>query len=136
MAAWLRARETRAELVLTSAARRAVETADHVRLAFDLPEDAVLERRGLYLADAADMLDALRGRPGETGNVAIVGHNPGITRFVNRLAGWSVLGNLPTFGIAQFTVPGTWEGPGVRSGAPRCGRHAGVRGRVLRAGRP
>ena len=108
MAAWLRARETRAELVLTSAARRAVETADYVRAAFGLRGDAVLERRGLYLADATDMLDVLHGLPEGTGNVAMVGHNPGITRFVNRVAGWSVLGNLPTFGIAQFTVPGTW----------------------------
>ncbi len=108
MAAWLRTREPGAEFVLTSAARRAVETADYVRVAFGLRGDAVLERRGLYLADATDMLDALRGLPGETGNVVIVGHNPGITRFVNRVAGWSVLGNLPTFGIAQFTVPGRW----------------------------
>ena len=109
MAAWLGARGTGAELVLTSAARRAVETAAHVRRAFDLPADAVVECRGLYLADAADVRDALRGLPVGAGNVAIVGHNPGITRFVNRLAGWSVLDNLPTFGIAQFTVPGAWS---------------------------
>ena len=109
MSAWLRTRDARAELVLTSAARRAVETANHVRQAFDLPEAAVLERPGLYLADAPDLLDALRGLPDETGNVAVVGHNPGITRFVNRVAGWSVLDNLPTFGIAEFTVSKPWS---------------------------
>ena len=109
MAGWLRTRDVGAELILTSAARRAVETAEHVRRAFDLSGDAVLERRGLYLADAGDLLDALRGLPENTGNVAIVGHNPGITRFVNQMAGWSVLGNLPTFGIAQFSVAGSWR---------------------------
>ena len=108
MTAWLRAREARAHLVLTSAARRAVETADEVRRAFDLDPEAVVERRALYLADAADMLDALRGLREEAGNAAIVGHNPGITRFVNRMAGYPVLDNLPTFGIAQFTLASRW----------------------------
>ena len=109
MAAWLRSREARADIVLTSAARRAVDTAEQVRQAFDLPPDALVERRALYLADAADMLDALRALPEDTGNAAIVGHNPGITRFVNRMAGTAVLGNLPTFGIAQFTLAAPWS---------------------------
>ena len=55
------------------------------------------------------MLDALRALPEDTGNAAIVGHNPGITRFVNRMAGTAVLGNLPTFGIAQFTLAAPWS---------------------------
>ena len=109
MAAWLRSREARADIVLTSAARRAVDTAEQVRQAFDLPPDALVERSALYLADAADMLDALRALPEDTGNAAIVGHNPGITRFVNRMAGTAVLGNLPTFGIAQFTLAAPWS---------------------------
>ena len=108
MAAWLRTRDVGAQLILTSAAERAMETAEHVRRAFGLPGEAMLERRGLYLADAGDLLDALRALPEDTGNVALVGHNPGITRFVNQMAGWSVLGNLPTFGIAQFTLTGLW----------------------------
>lgn len=108
MTAWLRGRRARADLVLTSAARRAVETADEVRRAFDLDRGAVVERRALYLADAADLLDALRALPEDTGNAAIVGHNPGITHFVNRMAGYPVLGNLPTFGIAQFTLASRW----------------------------
>lgn len=116
MVAWLRAREARAALVLTSAARRAAETADHVRSAFDLPQDAVLERRDLYLADATDLLDALRALPDDTGNVALVGHNPGITGFVNRLAGWAALDNLPTFGIAEFVVEGSWSDVAFGSG--------------------
>ena len=41
MAAWLRSREARADIVLTSAARRAVDTAEQVRQAFDLPPDAL-----------------------------------------------------------------------------------------------
>ena len=109
MTQWLVQQPDAAHLVISSAARRAAETAESVRRAFHLERDALFTHQSLYLAHAEDMLDALRALPDDTGNVAMVGHNPGITHFVNLLTGSHELTNLPTFGIAKFSGIDSWN---------------------------
>ncbi|MBW7922178.1 MAG: histidine phosphatase family protein [Rubellimicrobium sp.] len=72
---WLLSRGYLPDTVLSSPARRTMETVEHLaaRLGRDLQADPV---SGLYGADAGTILDALHGAQGNT--VLLVGHNPGI----------------------------------------------------------
>jgi len=82
----LRRRGLLPDLVLCSAARRAMETwelAGHA-IGRNLP---VKVYRGLYLASAAKILDIIRRASDETGSLLVVGHNPGMERCALQLAG-------------------------------------------------
>ncbi|HSG88539.1 MAG TPA: histidine phosphatase family protein [Pseudomonadales bacterium] len=93
------------DLVLCSTARRARDT-----LAFLIPElvdPAVVHYEdGLYLASADALLARLRALTGDPQRVLLVGHNPGLTDLVNLLVDGATpaIANLPTFGVAIFTV--------------------------------
>lgn len=75
---WLRRRDYLPDAILSSSATRTVETAE--RLALDVP--ARFTRR-LYHASAGTMLEALREAP--EANILMLGHNPGIGDFAERL---------------------------------------------------
>jgi phosphohistidine phosphatase len=100
--------------VLCSPARRARETLDGLSSALgSLPSVDFSE--GLYLADAAVLLDHLRAAPVEARSVLLVGHNPGLEELVRGLAGreTAALGSgLPAAGLAIFEISGAWSSLG------------------------
>ena len=108
MQRWLAAQPDPASLVVSSAARRAVETAQYVVRGFALSVDALATDEELYGASAEALLRALRQLPPGTGNVALVGHNPGVSDLVGVLIGSSSV-DLPTCGIAALTCPAPWS---------------------------
>jgi phosphohistidine phosphatase len=63
------------ELVLSSSARRAVETAELVTAELGARAELVVEP-ALYGADADDVVEIVRGLGGEADSVMVVGHNP------------------------------------------------------------
>lgn len=63
------------ELVLSSSARRAVQTAELVMAELD-PQVELLVEPALYEADADDIVEMLRVLGGDTSSVLVVGHNP------------------------------------------------------------
>jgi phosphohistidine phosphatase len=63
------------ELVLSSSARRAVQTAELVVAELGDDVELVVERR-LYPADPDDVVDILRGLGSDPASVLVVGHNP------------------------------------------------------------
>jgi len=73
------------ELVLVSAARRAVETWRAAASAA-FPDPAVEEDRSLYGAPAAHLAAAVRDAAARAGTVMLVGHNPGIHQYAIHLA--------------------------------------------------
>jgi phosphohistidine phosphatase len=80
---WLAGTGHRPEEVILSGARRTVETWNGMAEAFDPRPHARVERR-LYDASAERILDVLRDAR-ET-PILLIGHNPGIGEFANRLA--------------------------------------------------
>ena len=124
MQRWLATQPNPASLVVSSAARRAVETARYVLRGFDLSDDALATDHELYGASAGTLLQALRQLPTSTDNVALVGHNPGVSDLVGFLLGSSSV-DLPTCGIAALTCPVPWSSllPGAAElsllGSPR-----------------
>jgi phosphohistidine phosphatase len=108
MAAWLARQSTPARWIWTSDAVRARDTARYVAEGFAAAGPRLVEDHRLYDASAETVLDVLRETPADEQRVALVAHNPGLTYLVNLLAGTTVTDNLPTFGVALFTVPPPW----------------------------
>lgn len=115
---WLRAEEWLPEEVIVSSAARTVETWH--RMAPDMPATTVMRSEPvLYHASAQTMLDVLRnaGRP----MVMMIGHNPGLAEFANRLArtpfDHSRFADQPTAAtsIYKFDVP-KWKDAAWGSG--------------------
>jgi phosphohistidine phosphatase len=80
---WLAERGWRPEEVMLSGARRTVETWEGMAPVFDPAPPVRVERR-LYDAPAERMLAVLGTARAET--VLLIGHNPGIGEFAQRLA--------------------------------------------------
>lgn len=86
MARHLRQAGLKPDLVLCSAAVRAVETWRLVAEAIGR-KAVVKELRGLYLAPPSRILSAIQHAPPSAGTVLVVGHNPGLEHLAERLAG-------------------------------------------------
>ncbi len=82
LGAWLASRGYVPDQVLCSDAARTRETWDRVRATLDTPTDADL-KPALYNAGPDTLLAVLRHAAGDT--AMIVGHNPGIGEFAQRI---------------------------------------------------
>ena len=101
-------------IVLCSTARRAQETLDGVKGAFD-DDVAVWSDPGLYGADDEELLAVLRELPATVPSAMVVGHNPGLQDLALTLAGdgkraalAQLHGKFPTGALATLAVPDTW----------------------------
>jgi phosphohistidine phosphatase len=101
--------------VLCSAALRTRQTWQQVSAALGEAADRakVSYERSLYLADADDLLEAVRHGPDLAGTVLLVGHNPASQELVVDLTGQRGL-PFPTSALAVVRLPGRWAdaGPG------------------------
>lgn len=109
VARWLAAQDHPATWIWTSSAARALATARFVQQGFGVADAALVALDELYHASTEDLLDVIRRTPGTVASVALVAHNPGLTWLVNCLGPDSATDNLPTFGVARFDCPGSWE---------------------------
>lgn len=101
----LRARRERPSLILTSPAKRARRTAELIAQALDYPREFLQPERQLYLADAATIAAVVKAQPRQFSSLIVVGHNPGLTDFANRLLPDLALDNLPTAGVVAVDLP-------------------------------
>jgi len=91
------------EAVYSSPANRALHTAIIMSRVWKLPEDRIHICRDLYLPEPEDIAQVVFGVPDELTSVAVVGHNPGFTEFVNRFMKRPV-DNVPTAGVVMVTL--------------------------------
>ena len=106
MARWLAYQADPATWIWSSDAARALATAEFVARGFAEANPQVVADHRLYHPSLESVCEVLRETPSDHSSVAVVAHNPGLTYLVNHLAHERVLDNLPTFGIAQFSVAG------------------------------
>ena len=102
----LASRLERPDLVLSSDAARAVQTCQVVGEALEIPGESTRFDHGLYLADAAALLDRVRETSGKVSHLLVVGHNPALTDLYNRLCD-EYVENLPTFAVAVLELDTT-----------------------------
>jgi phosphohistidine phosphatase len=94
----LRTAELVPDLIISSSARRTVDTAEAI-VAASGSECEVLVTRRLYLGGPEDYLDALSVLDDGADIVMAVGHNPGLEELLEYLVGVSEF--LPTGAVAQ-----------------------------------
>jgi phosphohistidine phosphatase len=103
MAERLSRRGIRPDLIVTSPARRALETARVVAKALHYPLTALREEGRIYEAGIPALLDVIRGLDPAATTAMLVGHNPGLTDLCNVLTE-ARIDNVPTTGIATITL--------------------------------
>jgi phosphohistidine phosphatase len=75
----------RPNVILTSGARRSMETAKHIREMFGLLVNVIDIREELYNADIEKILGILQSLPDEKNSVMLIGSNQGVTDLLNLL---------------------------------------------------
>ncbi|MCE3008361.1 MAG: histidine phosphatase family protein [Bacteroidetes bacterium] len=102
----LRDRGVKFDLVISSPARRALHTARFICSELGYPLDAIWQEAAIYEATTGVLQQLVLGLPAQHDTIALFGHNPGLTRLANLLAGTLQLDNLPTCGmvVLQFDV--------------------------------
>ena len=90
---------------VSSPAKRAITTAFAIAEEIGFPKDEINQDPNLYGATASDLLQVLAGLDDTEKLVFLVGHNPGLTDFINSYMGYP-LQTLPTCGIccADFKI--------------------------------
>ncbi len=110
------ARDAAVDRIVSSPARRALETAGLVARELGSSPDQIREAPDLYEADTADLLRVIHGWDDAAGSVLLVGHNPGLLSLADRLSGGQV-NQMPPGAVAclRFDVP-TWKQVGPAAG--------------------
>jgi phosphohistidine phosphatase len=105
----LAARGVKPDLLLTSSARRAAETARLIEPAVRHPKLVMRVERAIYLASPRELLDLIAEQSDAVNEILLVGHNPGLTELANQLLPSLALNNLPTAGVvAVHSVDDQW----------------------------
>ncbi len=112
--AWLKTQGLKPDLILSSPAARARETAIAIADALGLARRDVVEDERLYLASLDTLLEVLAATPVKTGAVLLVGHNPGLDALVEYLAAdppaRTAAGKLmTTAAVAWFETDDPWR---------------------------
>lgn len=98
----LRDEELLPDLIISSSAKRALDTAEAAAAAsgYDGQIDVT---RAFYHADSETYIDRLKPLPKEVNRVLIVGHNPGMEELLTELTG--ARERMPTAALAQVNLP-------------------------------
>jgi phosphohistidine phosphatase len=102
------------DLILSSPARRARDTASLVREAAAFPAEMRLDER-IYEASPSTLLQVLKGIDDNFDNVMLVGHNPGMEALIRSLSGSTEA--MPTAALACIELDiSTWKEAAPNSG--------------------
>lgn len=88
------------DLMLSSPAKRALNTCERIAEILQYPEENIKTDRELYHAEDESILRIIKNLNIKNDCVLIFGHNPGLTDFVNRLANANI-DNVPTCGVVS-----------------------------------
>jgi phosphohistidine phosphatase len=94
-------RGVKPELILSSPARRALDTAKIIAKELDYKLGRVVVDDRLYAVDADELLRVIGRLDDELECVMLFGHNPELTELAHRLS--SKITHMPTCAVAEFT---------------------------------
>lgn len=103
MAKRLKEKRVALDLVLTSTAQRTLSTSLHMVKILGIPESSIKADNELYHASSSTLLRLVQSLSDKYDTVMLVGHNPGLTDFVNELVDESI-NNIPTCGIVACKI--------------------------------
>lgn len=97
------------DLILTSPAVRAVQTAESIARTLGIAARRVHREERLYLASAEDLLAALQALGPSVLHAMLVAHNPGLTELARRFAADAALEELATASVTTMLFEaGSW----------------------------
>ena len=94
-------RDVKPDLILSSPAMRALETAEIIAKKLDYRRRDIVVDDRLYAVGADDLLDVIHKLGDKLERVMLFGHNPGLTELAHRLS--SKVTHMPTCAVAEFT---------------------------------
>lgn len=103
MGAHIAERAPRIDRIVTSSAVRAFATAELVAGTLGSEAPPIEERAALYLASPRTLMEEIQGFDDSWECVLLLGHNPGVTELVEKLARESVA-ELPTAAVAELEL--------------------------------
>ncbi len=104
-------RRVQPDLIMSSPAVRALETAKAIAAGLDYPIERIVVNERLYATTAEDLIALIEGLDDTLDCAILVGHNPEFTDLALRLG--SEASHLPTCGIAEFGFDAkAWKGLG------------------------
>jgi len=115
---WLKDRHVRFDRIVSSPARRTLDTAASIAAQMGLPETIVESDGDVYLASAAALLALIHRFDDAEHHVALVGHNPGISDLAARLLPFHLDDELRTCACLQLA----FEHPSWRQIVPGSGQ--------------
>jgi phosphohistidine phosphatase len=89
--------------LISSPALRAITTARHFAEVWDLPFTLIKQESSIYEANVMALLKVISNLDDNFNNVALFGHNPGLTDFANYLSDANIY-NIPTSGIVVLEL--------------------------------
>lgn len=99
MARRLRERKLKPDRIITSPAARALATANFFAHDLHVPASKLVQDERLYLAAPKVLLQVIHELGGTDKHLMIVGHNPGLTEFAERISAERDIDNMPTCAI-------------------------------------
>lgn len=102
MARRLRERKLKPDMIVTSPAVRALSTAQIFARELHVPAAKLQQDERLYLASPKVLREVVRELGGTARHLMIVGHNPGLTEFADRISADREVDNMPT--CALYTL--------------------------------
>lgn len=103
MAKRLKEKRVVLDLLLTSPAARTLSTAKEMAKVLNYDEHRIKTLPDLYHASPEKILEVLRQVNDKYSVVMLVGHNPGLTEFIDTLTELDI-DNVPTCGVAAFKL--------------------------------
>jgi phosphohistidine phosphatase len=112
--AWLYREGLVPDLVVSSPAERARQTASKVCKCLDIKKGRIHWDRDIYEAEAQTLLSVLSRCPPDAATVLLIGHNPGLEHLLMHLVGDDLEipddGKLlPTATVARLEMPDDWH---------------------------
>lgn len=109
IAEYLKDKGVHPDLMMSSSAVRALETAKIIAGVIGYPVKKIKVEKRLYDASAEDILAELYALPDQVESVMVFGHNPTLTYLVNHFVK-SGIDNLPTSGVVGINFKtGRWQ---------------------------
>ena len=91
-------------LIIASSAKRTEQTAKLIAASNGYKNEDIILKEKLYQSDTALYCDIIGELPTEKKIVFIIGHNPGITDFINQLDAKFRIDNMPTCGFVAVKI--------------------------------
>ncbi|MDF2159248.1 histidine phosphatase family protein [Algoriphagus sp. CAU 1675] len=98
----LKKRQVSPDLILSSSALRAIQTAEIIANELGYPSHKIIKEKNLYHASPNTILKYIHQQKDSIKTIVLVGHNPGLNDLIAYLGG--NLENLPTAGQYAFKL--------------------------------